>query len=103
MGASTGNMLVDNERALQAIFEHSPLPIVTHCENSQLIAENAKRIQEAYGKDPDVIHHAEIRNADVCYESTALAVKLARESGRDCMWHTCRPHANWNCSPTTIR
>lgn len=81
MGASTGNMLVDNERALQAIFEHSPLPIVTHCENSQLIAENAKRIQEAYGKDPDVIHHAEIRNADVCYESTALAVKLARESG----------------------
>ena len=37
MGSSTGNMLVDNERSLQAIFERSRLPIMAHCEDSRLI------------------------------------------------------------------
>ena len=81
MGASTGNMLVDNETSLRAIFENSRLPIMTHCEDSQLIAENTKAAQEKYGKDPDVSHHAEIRNAEACYRSTELAVKLAKEYG----------------------
>ena len=81
MGSSTGNMLVDNERSLQAIFEHSRLPIMAHCEDSHLIAANLERIQAICGNDPAIVHHPEVRNAEACYRSTALAVRLARETG----------------------
>lgn len=81
MGSSTGNMLVDNERSLQAIFEHSRLPIMAHCEDSRLIAANLERIQAICGNDPAIEHHPEVRNAEACYRSTALAVRLARETG----------------------
>ena len=81
MGSSTGNMLVDNERSLQAIFEHSRLPIMAHCEDSRLIAANLERIQAICGNDPAIVHHPEVRNAEACYRSTALAVRLARETG----------------------
>lgn len=81
MGSSTGNMLVDNEVALRAIFESAKLPIMTHCENTQLINENMAKAQAAYGNDPAVEHHPEIRSEEACYQSTALAVKLALETG----------------------
>lgn len=81
MGSSTGNMLVDNEVALRAIFESAKLPIMTHCENTQLINENMKKAQDAYGNDPAVEHHPEIRSEEACYQSTTLAVKLAQETG----------------------
>lgn len=81
MGSSTGNMLVDNEVALRAIFESAKLPIMTHCENTQLINENMAKAQAAYGNDPAVKHHPEIRSEEACYQSTALAVKLAQETG----------------------
>lgn len=80
MGSSTGNMLVDNEVALRAIFESAKLPIMTHCENTRLINENMKKAQDAYGNDPAVEHHPEIRSEEACYQSTALAVKLAQET-----------------------
>ena len=79
MGASTGNMLVDNEVSLRAIFENAKLPIMTHCEDSHIIAQNMKEAQATYGTDPDVTHHAEIRSAEACYHSTELAVQLAKE------------------------
>lgn len=81
MGSSTGNMLVDNEIALKAIFENAKLLIMTHCENSAIINENMKAAQAQYGADPSVEHHPEIRSEEACYQSTALAVRLARENG----------------------
>lgn len=79
MGSSTGNMLVDNETSLRAIFENTDLPIMTHCEDSHLIAQNMKRAQELYGEDPAICHHPEIRSAEACYESTQKAIELAQE------------------------
>ena len=81
MGSSTGNMLVNDERALRAIFENAKLPIMAHCENSSLIDENMKAAQAQYGADPDVRHHPEIRSEEACYESTSLAIRLAQEAG----------------------
>ncbi len=81
MGSSTGNMLVDNEVALQAIFESVKLPIMVHCEDSKIINKNLKDAQEKYGTDPDVIHHPEIRSEQACYQSTSLAVRLAKQTG----------------------
>ncbi|MDD6123259.1 MAG: dihydroorotase [Bacteroidales bacterium] len=81
MGSSTGNMLVESEASLRAIFEEARLPIMVHCEDSRLIAANLDRLRAVCGDDPGVAHHAEVRSAEACYRSTSLAVKLARETG----------------------
>ena len=84
MGASTGNMLVDKMDSLREIFhiaKERNLPVMTHCEDTKLINENMKQAKEKYGEDPDVIHHAEIRSAEACYQSSSLAAQLANESG----------------------
>lgn len=81
MGASTGNMLVDNPDSLRDIFECAKMPIVAHCEDTAAICKNMERIKELYGEDPDVALHAVIRNEDVCYKSSSTAAKLAAETG----------------------
>ena len=40
MGASTGDMLVDDEQVLEKIFADSPLLIATHCEDTPMIKAN---------------------------------------------------------------
>ena len=83
MGSSTGNMLVDKYESLQRVFrtaQQLDLPVMTHCEDTGIINRNMAAAKVRYGEDPDVIHHPEIRSAEACYESSALAVKLARES-----------------------
>ena len=81
MGASTGNMLVDDEEALDRLFEQARLPIMTHCEDGAIIAENMAACKAQYGDDPDVALHSRIRSAEACYASTAEAVRLAKKWG----------------------
>jgi len=77
MGSSTGNMLVDRREALEKIFSSSPLPLMAHCEDTDIINKNMGEAKEKYGEDPKVTHHPEIRSEEACYESTKLAVELA--------------------------
>ena len=79
MGSSTGNMLVDRREALETIFASSKLPIMTHCEDTDIINRNMAEAVQKYGEDPKVTHHPEIRSEEACYESTRLAVELARQ------------------------
>ncbi|MEG1581435.1 MAG: dihydroorotase, partial [Bacteroidaceae bacterium] len=81
MGSSTGNMLVDREESLRKIFETSPLPIMAHCEDTQIILANTNTYKEQYGEDPNVRFHPFIRSAEACYQSTHLAVMLAEQTG----------------------
>ena len=81
MGSSTGNMLVDRMDVLRTIFAESGLPIVAHCEDQAIIAENTRHYKDLYGDDPDVKFHPLIRSAEACYRSSALAVRLAHETG----------------------
>ena len=81
MGASTGNMLVDRLETLENIFKHAPLPIMTHCEDTQLINQNMAEAKRLYGDDPAVEHHPAIRSTEACYHSSALAVELATKYG----------------------
>lgn len=78
MGSSTGNMLVDRREALDRIFATAGLPIMVHCEDTAIINRNMAHAKALYGDDPVVSHHPEIRSAEACYESTRLAVELAR-------------------------
>ena len=77
MGSSTGNMLVDRREALECIFSTAPLPIMAHCEDTDIINRNMAEARQRYGDDPQVTHHPEIRNEEACYESSRLAVELA--------------------------
>lgn len=84
MGSSTGNMLVDKYESLQQIFVKAKklgLPVMTHCEDTDIINRNMAAYQKKYGEDPDVKFHPEIRSVEACYESSSLAVKLSKESG----------------------
>lgn len=81
MGSSTGNMLVDRRESLQKIFREATLPVMVHCEDTARINENMKKAKERYGDDPPVELHPQIRDVEACYQSTALAVNLAKTYG----------------------
>lgn len=78
MGASTGNMLVNREEALEAIFREAPVLVATHCEDTPTILENERIHREKYGADVPMACHPVIRSAEACYRSSSLAVELAR-------------------------
>jgi len=77
MGASTGNLLVENETALESIFQESPTLIVTHCESGPVIAKNQTRLDQ-YNREIVIQDHPIIRNDDACYASSSYAVNLAK-------------------------
>jgi len=79
MGASTGNLLVEDPVALENIFAESPILIATHCEDGKVIAANLKRLQAQYGIDLPVQFHPLIRDDEACYASSAYAVHLAKK------------------------
>jgi dihydroorotase len=81
MGASTGNMLVDDDAALDAIFANARLPIATHCEDTPMIRAAEREFRERYGDDVPIAAHPEIRSAEACYRSSSRAVALAKRHG----------------------
>ncbi|WP_400262535.1 dihydroorotase [Sphingobacterium sp. SG20118] len=81
MGSSTGNMLVDNERALEQIFANSPTLVATHCEDEATIQANLAAYKEKFGEENLTIDmHPLIRSAEACYLSSSKAVELAKKN-----------------------
>lgn len=81
MGASTGNMLVDDEATLDAIFATAPMLVATHCEDTPMILAAERAYKERYGEDVPMQAHPQIRSAECCYKSSSMAVGLARKHG----------------------
>lgn len=79
MGSSTGDMLVDHQEVLEGFFSRVNCLIATHCEYDPLIKENQKRIIEEYGEDIPAYFHPIIRSEEACYESSSMAVSLAKK------------------------
>jgi dihydroorotase len=79
MGSSTGDMLVDDPKALEAVFEHSPTIITTHCEDDPMIKQNFQRYIEEFGETIPPKFHPLIRNEEACYKSSSYAVSLANK------------------------
>ncbi len=78
MGASTGDMLVDDPEVLERVFEHAPVMVVTHCEDSPTIWDNEARARSEYGEDVPMSEHPNIRSAEACLKSSTMAVDLAQ-------------------------
>ena len=79
MGSSTGNMLVNDRKALERIFEGSPTLVATHCEDEATIVKNTEKARKKYGDDVPLSEHPLIRSEEACYLSSSLAVELARK------------------------
>jgi hypothetical protein len=96
MGSSTGNMLVDRREALERIFSTSPLPIMTHCEDTDIINRNMAEAKAKYGDDrklpiiqKSVVNRLamRVRNWLLNWPESTMPV---------CMWRIFLPPKNWN-------
>lgn len=80
MGASTGNMLVDNPNTLDRIFAGSEVLIATHCEDESVIKRNLDKFR-AGGHALTPADHPLIRDEAACYESSLYAIQIAKKYG----------------------
>ncbi len=79
MGSSTGNMLVDNEQTLEAIFSRVNMLIATHCEDEETIRKNLAKAKAEYGENIPMEMHPIIRDVEACYKSSSMAAELAKK------------------------
>lgn len=79
MGSSTGDMLVDDPAALEAIFKNVKALIATHCEYDPLVKENNAIFKAKYGDKLTAQHHPLIRSREACFKSSSFAVNLAKK------------------------
>ena len=81
LGSSTGNMLVDNEEALEKIFSSTKMLIAVHCEDEGTIKANLEKYTAEFGDDIPVTAHHLIRSEEACYISSSKAIALAKKTG----------------------
>jgi len=79
MGSSTGDMLVDDPKALEDVFRYAPSIITTHCEDDPMIKENFQKFIKEYGEELPAKFHPLIRSEEACYKSSSYAVSLAKK------------------------
>lgn len=81
LGASTGNMAVTSDEALDKIFSLGRL-VSVHCEDQRIIDRNISEVKDLYpeGEVP-VELHPEVRSALACYRSTLSAIRRAERFG----------------------
>ncbi|CAI3802660.1 Dihydroorotase [Pseudomonas sp. MM221] len=81
MGASTGDMLVDDPGVLERLFACVPTVLLAHCEHTPSILANEARYREQFGDFIPPAMHPFIRDAQACWRSSSLAVALANRFG----------------------
>ena len=80
MGSSTGNLLVDDPKVLEAVFRNAPTLIATHCEHEPTIRANTEIYKARFGDHIPVHLHPVIRNEEACWLSSSYAVELAKST-----------------------
>lgn len=73
IGSSTGNLLVDEQAALEKIFAESSLTICAHCEDEATVRAN----KETFAGATDISTHSKIRNHEAAIIATKRAIDLA--------------------------
>src|SRR6478752_7436563 len=74
IGSSTGDLLVDQQAALESIFAETTLPICAHCEDEATVRANAA----CFAGTTDVADHSRIRDQAAAVIATKRAMDLAR-------------------------
>jgi dihydroorotase len=73
IGSSTGDLLVDEQAALERIFAETSLPICSHCEDEATVRAN----QLKYADATDVAVHSRIRDHQAALIATRRAIDLS--------------------------
>jgi dihydroorotase len=73
IGSSTGDLLVDDQAALERIFAETRLPICAHCEDESTVRSNQARL----GTRLTVADHSRIRDHRAAIIATRRAIDLA--------------------------
>ncbi|MEC7679964.1 MAG: dihydroorotase, partial [Planctomycetota bacterium] len=73
IGSSTGNLLVDEQAALERIFAETSLPICAHCEDETTVRANAEKLSGT----SNLHDHSRIRDEKAAIIATTRAVDLA--------------------------
>ncbi len=73
IGSSTGNLLVDEQAALEKIFAETSLTICAHCEDETTVRANAAK----YADSIDVADHSKVRDHEAALIATKRAIDLA--------------------------
>ena len=74
IGSSTGNLLVDEQEALERLFALTTLPITAHCEDETTVRAN----KEKYAGTTDIHDHSRIRDVEAAVIATRRAIDLAQ-------------------------
>src|SRR5262245_54825800 len=77
IGSRTGDLLVDEQQALERIFAETTLPITAHCEDESTVRANAARFAGTH----DVADHSRIRDHQAAIVATRRAIDLAHRHG----------------------
>ena len=75
IGSSTGNLLVDEQAALERIFAETSLPICAHCEDETTVRENTARLKGGSSH----ADHSKIRDHAAALIATKRAITLAHK------------------------
>jgi dihydroorotase len=79
IGSSTGDLLVDDQNALERIFAETTLPITAHCEDETTVLTNTQRLQNTrMTQRLEVADHSRIRDHQAAIVATRRAFELAR-------------------------
>lgn len=81
LGSSTGNMLVDDDTTLAALFAEAPALIAVHAEDESIIRAARKRLEREYPEGVPVEMHPDMRPREACIAATRHAIELAENSG----------------------
>lgn len=74
IGSSTGDLLVDEQEALEQIFAKSTLPICAHCEDETTVRANAASLAGT----TDIRDHSRIRDVNAAVIATTRSIDLAQ-------------------------
>lgn len=78
IGSSTGELLVDDQEALERIFGETTLPIAAHCEDETTVRRNSQLFAPtADAAAADVAVHSRIRDHQAALIATRRAIDLA--------------------------
>jgi dihydroorotase len=79
LGASTGNMLVDDIKSIESLFRNADLIITIHSEDEKIIQENLAKFKNKFGNQIPPGAHALIRSEEACFKATSFAVDLSQK------------------------
>lgn len=81
LGSSTGDMLVNDEHTLDALFRQAHMILAVHAEDEPTVRANTAAAIARYGEDIPLEEHPRIRSEEACWLSSSRAVARAKQHG----------------------